>query len=190
MISQNTYQAAVLACTPILPKIDRFPACDTGYGTRSRRISSLITPAPRLLDTCDIPTKRSRLSLPGINDSLTCKTEVGDFDFGIGPTCSTSSFDKLLKTAGNISKILHDADNALASKPTVQKDESESHYFKQQEQESESKASVVNMLYTQIYSNSSHNNKIINNDITLQELTDKEEKPEKQNLKEKLSGNF
>lgn len=93
-----------------------------------------------MFDTCNIPTKRSRLSLPGTNDSLTCKTEDDDFDFGIGPTSSTSSFDKLLKTSGT---ILYDGDNAVASKSVTQKDESKSHYFKQEEQKSDSKSFVV-----------------------------------------------
>jgi len=124
---------------------DRYPAYDSGYGTRSRKIS--VTPLPRMFDTCDIPLKRSRLSLPGINDSLTSKTEDDDFNFGISPTCSTSNFDKLLKTVGSISTVPYDADSAV-SKPIVQKGETKSHYFKEKEQESESKAFVVNTLYT------------------------------------------
>ncbi|XP_071646368.1 uncharacterized protein C18orf63-like [Temnothorax longispinosus] len=155
----NTYEAAVIACTPMLPRVNKFSARDTGYGTRSR-ISS-VTPLPRAI-ACDIPTKRSRLSLPGINDSLTCKTEIDDFDLAIGPTCSTSNFDKLLKTAGSISTVLYDADSAVASKPIVQKDESNSHYFKQEKSESK----------------------------PLVELTEKGEKPDKQKLKEKLLRNF
>lgn len=75
-----------------------------------------------------------------------CKTEIDDFDFKIGPMCSTSNFDKLLKTAGNISTVLYDGNSVVTSKPIVQKDESKSHYFKQEEQASESKP-VVNMLY-------------------------------------------
>jgi len=125
----------------MLPR-DRIPAYDSGYGTRSRKISS-VTSLPRMFDTCDIPLKRSRLSLPGINDSLTCKTEDDDFNFGISP-CSTSNFDKLLKTVGSIS---YDADSTMANKSIVQKDETKSHYFKEKEQEFESKAFVVNMLY-------------------------------------------
>lgn len=143
----------------------------------------------RTFDTCDIPTKRSRLSLPGINDSLTC-TEIDDFNFKIDPTCSTNNFDKLLKTTDNIS-TLHDVDSAMASKPIVQKDESKSHYFKQEEQESESKSFVVNMLYTQTFHNNfSDNNETINNNIMLKDLTDKEEKPDKQRLMDKLLRNF
>lgn len=141
---------------------------------------------PRIFDTCNIPTKRSRLSLPGTNDSLTYKTEDDDFDFGIGPTSSTSSFDKLLKTSDT---ILYDGNNAVASKSVAQKDESKSHYFKQEEQKSDSKSFVVK-CHTQICSNFLHNNKIINNDILLKELMDKEEKPDKQSLKEKLLRNL
>jgi len=44
--------------------------------------------------------------------------------------------------------VPYNADSAVASKPIVQKGESKSHYFKEKEQESESKAFVVNMLYT------------------------------------------
>lgn len=139
---QNTYQVAVLARTPILPRVNRFSAYDTGYGTGSRKIKNMSL--SRAFDTCDIPTKRSRLSLPGTNNSLTCKTEIDDFDLGIG---STSNFDKLLKTAGSISTVLYDADSDVISKPIVQKDESKSHYFKQEEQEFENKLSVVNMIY-------------------------------------------
>ncbi|XP_011878445.1 PREDICTED: uncharacterized protein C18orf63-like [Vollenhovia emeryi] len=158
----DTYQAAVLACTPILSRVDRFSACDTGYGTRSRKSSS-VTPLSRSFDTCDIPTKRSRLSLPKVNDSLAFKTdnETDDFNFGNGPTCTTSNFDKLLKTAGSISMALFNADSAVASKPIIQENESKSHYFKQ---ESENKSFM--------------------------ELTDQEEKPGKQSLKEKLLKNF
>lgn len=97
----------------------------------------------RTFDTCDIPTKRSRLSLPGINNSLTCKID----DLGIG---STKNFDKLLKTADGISTVLYDADSDVISKPIIQKDESKSHYFKQEEQEFENKFSVVNMLYANL----------------------------------------
>lgn len=147
------YQAAI-ACTPILPRVDRFSAYDTGYGTRSRRISSVMS-LPRMFDTCNIPTKRSRLSLSGTDDSLTCKIEVNDFDFEIGPS-STNSFKKLLKTSGT---ILYDGDNAVTSKLVAQKDESKSHYFKQEEQKSDSKPFVVK-CHIQIYSNFSHNNKI------------------------------
>lgn len=182
------YQAAVLACTPILPRVDGFSTYDSAYNTRSRRIST-VTPLSRTLDTSGIPIKRSRLSLPGINNSLTCKTEINDFDFGINPTRSTN-FDKLLKTTGNISTVLFNADSAMVSKSIIQKDESTSHYFKQEEQESESKSLVVNMFYMQVYRKFSYNNKIINNDITLKELTDKEEKPDKQNLREKLLRNL
>ncbi|KYN32394.1 hypothetical protein ALC56_13251 [Trachymyrmex septentrionalis] len=140
---ENTYQAAVLACTPMLPRIDKFSIRDTGYGTRSRR-SSNKTPS-RTYDFCDIPTKRSRLLPPGINNSLTCKTEVDDFDFGIEPTCSTSKFDKFLKTAGNIATILCNADSAMTSKPIMEKNEEKSHYFKQEESKPENKALVVNI---------------------------------------------
>ncbi|KYN08501.1 hypothetical protein ALC62_00485 [Cyphomyrmex costatus] len=140
---ENTYQAAVLACTPMLPKVEKFSNCDTGYGTRSRRFRNEMP--SRTIDSGDIPTKRSRLSLPEINNSLTYKTEVNDFDFGMGPTCSTSNFDKFLKTAGNIATILCDPDSAMASKPIMQKNEEKSHYFKQEESKSENKALVVNI---------------------------------------------
>ncbi|XP_039306961.1 uncharacterized protein LOC120358146 [Solenopsis invicta] len=162
---ENVYQAATLACTPMLPRVHRFPACDSGYGKLSGKMSN-ITSLRRMFDTCDIPTKRSRLSLPGINNSLTCKTETDDFSLGIGPTCSTRNFDKLLKTAGSISAVLYDDDSAVASKPVVhQKEERKSHYFEQEGQESESKSFVE------------------------RELADKEEKPKK-GLKEKLLRNL
>lgn len=151
------YQAAVLVYTPMLSRVDGFSAFDTAYDTRSRR--STVTPLSRTLDTSGIPIKRSRLSLPGINNSLTCKTEIDDFDFGINPTCSTN-----FKAAGNISTVLFDADSAMVSKPIVQKNENKSHYFKQEEQESESK-SVVNMLYMHVYRNVSYKNETINNNI-------------------------
>ncbi|CAL1681677.1 unnamed protein product [Lasius platythorax] len=157
---KNTFQTAVLTCTPVLSKV-RLPAYDTGYGTQSRRISS-VTPLLRIPDTCDIPTKRSRLSLSRTDDSLTCATEIDDFDLDIKP-CFTNKLN-LIKAAGSISAILCDVDNATVSKPIVQKDESKSCYFKTEEQKSESKPFV--------------------------ELTDKEERPKKLSLKEKLSKNF
>lgn len=98
----------------------------------------------RTFDSCDIPTKRSRLSLPGIN-SFTCKTEVADFDFGIGSTRSTSNFDKFLKTADNIATILCDADSIMASTSIAEKNEKKSHYFKQEETKPENNALVVNI---------------------------------------------
>lgn len=99
-------------------------------------------------DTCDIPTKRSRLSLSR-TDSLTCATEIDNFDFDIKP-CSTSKFN-WLKTAGSISTLLCDVNNDIVDKSIVQKDESKSYYFKTEEQKSENKSFMVNMLH--IYNN-------------------------------------
>lgn len=93
-------------------------------------------------DTCDIPIKRSRLSLSRADDSLTCATEIDDFDLGIKPCLSNKL--NLIKTVDSISTILCDVDNI--SKPIVQKDESKSYYFKTEEQKSENKFFVVNML--------------------------------------------
>lgn len=147
-----------------------------------------MTPLLRIPDTCDIPTKRSRLSLSRTDDSLTCATEIDDFDLDIKP-CFTNKLN-LIKTAGSISAILCDVDNATVSKPIVQKDESKSCYFKTEEQKFESKPFVVNML--PICSNFSYNNEIIvdKDNIMFKELTDKEERPKKLSLKEKLSKNF
>lgn len=101
-------------------------------------------------DTCDIPTKRSRLSLSKTDDFLTCATEINDFDLDIKP-CSASKFNRL-KTTGSISTILCDEDNDdVVSKPIVQKDECKSYYFKtkeQSEEQSENKSFMVNILYT------------------------------------------
>ncbi|XP_029662799.1 uncharacterized protein C18orf63-like [Formica exsecta] len=157
---KTTFQTADLACTPILPRV-RLPAYDTGYGTQSRKIGT-VTPLLRMPDTCDIPTKRSRLSLSRTDDSLTCATEIDNFDLDIKP-CSTSRFNRL-NTAGSISTLLCDVDNDMVSKPIIQKDERKSCYFKTEEQKSENKSFM--------------------------ELTDKEEKPDKLSLKEKLSRNF
>ncbi|XP_011641376.1 uncharacterized protein C18orf63-like [Pogonomyrmex barbatus] len=152
---EDMYQAAILACTPMLPKVDKFSDWGTGYGTGSRRIRNVM---PRMFDTCDIPTKQSRLSLSGINKSVMCKTEI-DLDFGINPT---NNFNKVLKTTDTISTMLYD--NAVTDKSVVQKDESKSNYFKQKEEKFESNSLV--------------------------EMANKEEKPKKQSLKEKLLRNF
>ncbi|XP_036144522.1 uncharacterized protein C18orf63-like [Monomorium pharaonis] len=159
---ENMYQAATLAYTPLSSKVDRFSVCDSGYGTLSRKTRNVIS-LRQMFNTCDIPTKRSRLSLPGMNNSLTCETEDDNFDLGISPTSSTSNFNKLFKTTDNISTVLYDEDNAMASKPIVQKNERKSHYF-EQEQESESKSST--------------------------ELANEEEKFDKASLKEKLLKNI
>lgn len=108
-------------------------------------------------DTCDIPTKRSRLSLSRTDDSLTCATEIDNFDLDIKP-CSTSRFNRL-KTAGSISTLLCDVDNDMVSKPIIQKDERKSCYFKTEEQKSENKSFMVNILH--IYNNFSYNNKTV-----------------------------
>ncbi|XP_050456175.1 uncharacterized protein C18orf63-like [Cataglyphis hispanica] len=154
---KTTFHTADLAYTPILPRV-RLPAYDTGYGTQSRKIST-VTPLLRMPDTCDIPTKRSRLSLSR-TDSLTCATEIDNFDI---KSRFTSKFN-WLKTAGSISTLLCDVNNDIVDKSIVQKDESKSYYFRTEEQESENKSFM--------------------------ELTDKEEKPDKLSLKEKLSRNF
>ncbi|XP_029155534.1 uncharacterized protein C18orf63-like isoform X2 [Nylanderia fulva] len=156
---KNTFQTAVLTpCSPVLPRV-RLPAYDTGYGTQSRRLRSVM-PSLRVPDTCDIPAKRSRLSLSKTDDSLTCATEINDFDLGI-KTCLSNKLNRV-KTEDSISTILCDVDNI--SKPIVRKDENESCYFKTEEQKSENKFFM--------------------------ELTNKEEKPEKLSLKEKLLRNF
>ncbi|XP_072764048.1 uncharacterized protein C18orf63-like [Anoplolepis gracilipes] len=154
---KNTFQTAVLACTPVLPR-GRLSAYDTGYYTQSRKINTL-TPLCQIPDIC--PTKRLRLSLSRTDDSLTCATEIDDFDLNIKP-CSTNKFNRL-KT-GSISTLCNVDNDIGYSKPIIQKDESKSCYFKTEEQKSENKF--------------------------LMELTDKEEKPDKLSLKEKLLRNF
>ncbi|XP_012232261.2 uncharacterized protein C18orf63-like [Linepithema humile] len=159
---ENTYQATVLAYTPA-SRIAGFSTCDTGYGTQSRR-TSRTTHLSRMPDTCDIPTKRTRLSLSNIDDYLTCKSEIDDFDFTIGPArCSTSNF-KPLKIADKCSAMLCDGDSVATSESIVQRDKNKSHYFEQKKKEIENKSSM--------------------------ELSGKEGKPCKLNLKEKLLRNF
>lgn len=97
-------------------------------------------------DTCDSPTKRSRLSLSKTDDFLTCATEIDDFDLDI-KSYSASKFNRL-KTTGRISTLLcDDEDNGVVSKPIVQKDESKSYYFKTEEQKFENKSFMVNIYY-------------------------------------------
>jgi len=143
-------------------------------------------------DTCDIPTKRSRLSLSKTDDFLTCATEIDDFDLDIKP-CSASKFNRL-KTTGRISTLLCDEDNGVVSKPIVQKDESKSYYFKTEEQKFENKSFMVNILYTIyiIYNNFSYNKIIKQDNIMFKELTNQEKEPDKLtiSLKDKLSRNF
>lgn len=106
-------------------------------------------------DICDIPIKRSRISLSRADDSLTYATEIDDFELDIKPSLSNKL--NLIKTAESISTILCDVDNI--SKSIVQKDESKSCYFKTKEQNSENKSFVVNML--SICNNFSYNNETI-----------------------------
>ncbi|KAL0126680.1 hypothetical protein PUN28_005212 [Cardiocondyla obscurior] len=156
--SENTYQGTILPYSPMLPKIDRYSICDTGYGTGLRKISNI----SRTFDTCNIPTKRSRLSLPGINNSSMGKTEI-NYDIVISSTCSTNNCDKLFKITGL--STIYSTDSAVASKSLKQEDKSKSHYFKQEEQ--------------------------ISGDKSFLELMDeKEEKVDKKSLKEKLLKNF
>lgn len=103
-------------------------------------------------DTCDIPTKRSRLSLSKTDDFLTCATEIDNFDLDIKP-CSASKFNQL-KTTGNISTSLCDEDNDVINKSIIQKDERKSYYFKteeQSEEQSENKSFMVNIIYIYIH---------------------------------------
>lgn len=99
-------------------------------------------------NTCDIPTKRSRLSLSKTDDFLTCATEIDDFDLDI-KSCSASKFNRL-KTTGRISTLLCNKDNDIVSKSIIQKDESKSYYFTSEEQKSENKSFMVNILNTYI----------------------------------------
>ncbi|XP_025267565.1 uncharacterized protein C18orf63-like [Camponotus floridanus] len=159
---KNTFPTAALACTPVLPALPkvRLSAYDTGYGTQSRKINTVMLQMP---DTCDIPTKRSRLSLSKTDDFLTCATEIDDFDLDIKPY-SASKFNRL-KTTGRISTLC-DENNGVVSKPIVQKDESKSYYFKTEEQKFENKSFM--------------------------ELTNQEKEPDKLtiSLKDKISKNF
>ncbi|XP_025159663.1 uncharacterized protein C18orf63-like [Harpegnathos saltator] len=150
---ESTYRAALQVRTPVLPKTVRFSGYDTGYGTGSRTVNSMATPRFRVPDTCEVPIKRMRMSLVKTDDSFTCGTEAGDFDFGIGPTSSASKSQRR-GNVGDLSVILHDVDD---TKVIVPKDESQSHYFGDEEAQTRPEKSA-----------------------------DKEEKPDKLSLREKL----
>lgn len=121
----------------------RFPASyDTGYGTQSRRIR---TPSFRTPDTCEIPTKRTRLSLSRTNDDFLMREsdEFDDFDCGISPTCSTSKFPRSRNT-GDASAMAFDVDSEICLAGIVQKDENRSCYFEEEEERSQGKSLTVN----------------------------------------------
>jgi hypothetical protein len=90
-------------------------------------------------DTCEIPTKRSRLSLSKTNEPYTCGTEVDDYDFGISPMRSTNEF-KSLKTPDNIPNISN-ADTSVFDKSIVE-DERKSPYFTKEGEKIEVKSAV------------------------------------------------
>ncbi|KAH0951643.1 hypothetical protein HN011_011092 [Eciton burchellii] len=156
---ENVYQTAVVPCTPISSRTNRFSICDTGYNTRSERIQSMNR--SQAYDTCEIPTKRSRLSLSKTNEPYTCGTEVDDYDFGISPMRSTNEF-KSLKTPDNIPNISN-ADTSVFDKSIVE-DERKSPYFTEEGEKIEVKSAELTM--------------------------DKEKKPVNLTLREKLLRNF
>lgn len=86
--------------------------------------------------TCDIPTKRPRLSLVKSHDSLICEAEIDDFDLNNSPTCTFIP----RKTIDKISTVLCDADNTVFRKPDVQNTETKSCYFNQEKQENKNKS--------------------------------------------------
>lgn len=78
-----------------------------------------------------------RMSLTRTDDSLTCVTESGDFDFGIGPACSTDVSPRY----GDVGKLFAISCDEDGIETIVPKDESKSSYFGDEE----ARSCVVNL---------------------------------------------